>query len=163
MNNLEIIEKKNVLAKEDSAAFSTITPEESRAVYLKKMNATDTASQQLGTMQLTDEEGHLLAGSAVKEKQAAAIVQQKEEQAIIAQKEEQAIIQKKEEQAVIDAKLAAAKAHDKEDGVLDFGVQQDEAFEDKVAQKKAAYVAQQEQEEHWYDRAWNSLAKTFNY
>jgi hypothetical protein len=154
MNNLEIIEKKNVLAKEDSANFSAMTPEESRAVYLKKMNATDAASQQLGTMQLTDDEGHVLAGSAVKEKQAAAIVQQKEEQAII---------QKKEEQAVIDAKLAAAKAHDKEDGVLDFGVQHEDAFDDKVTQKKAAYVAQQEREEHWYDRAWQSLAKTFNY
>jgi hypothetical protein len=150
MNDLEIIEKKNTLSKIESNNLNfSISPEESKAIYLKKLDGAKASQVQLGALELADDHGQLVASSSGDAKQQAAIVQKK-----------------KEEQIIVDKKLAAAESHDNKDEVLDFGVNSDSA-RDAAVQKKKEAAAKEEQASQWWERdpyqAMKGQLKKFGY
>lgn len=150
MKDLEIIEKKNSFSKLDSNNLNfSISPEESKAIYLKKLDAASTSQLQLGALELEDDHGQLVTSSAEDTKQQAALVQKK-----------------KEEQIIVDKKLADGNSPDNKDGVLDFAVNSESA-KDAVVQKKKEAAAKEEQDSHWWERdlylAMKGQLKKFGY
>jgi hypothetical protein len=101
MNHHDIVEKKEIRAKEEAKDINfSISPEDSKAVYLKKCAAAKEGAADLGDLSLTGDNGQVVASSVADKK-------------IIAKKIEDA--------KIIDAKL------DKENvGDMDFGVDKDD-------------------------------------
>jgi|GEM_PF-3646103 hypothetical protein len=136
MHEKEIVEKKNYLAKADSTDLDfAISPEESKAIYLKKADSAAVSQGQLGNLELMDDHGDIVA-TAVGDK-----------------KKEAAIIQEKEDQAIIDKKIADAKLHDNDDDTLDFSVDAEQAAADEaVIVKKKEFLAEQQEEQGFWNR-----------
>ncbi len=144
MQNFEVIEKKNTIAKAETKDLDFgISPEESKAVYLKKIDAANGSSSQLGELSITYHDG-----------QAITTVAQKKDLAV---QEEQVIADK-----IRHAKLADAKFEDKTSGDLDFsvGVSLDEVVQDKLMVKQKEAAANQAPRTVW-ERTWDTIAAPF--
>lgn len=73
MNDYEIIEKKNYLAKIDQKELGfSMSPEESKAVYLKKVDAANQSVGNLNDMALTGDDGHVVSSTVAEKKDLAA-------------------------------------------------------------------------------------------
>ncbi len=136
MNDLEIIEKKDYLAKRDAQLDFSITPEDSQAVYLKKLDEAGASAQQLGDLSLTDDDGQVVATTVAQKKDLAA------------QLEAQAV-----EEKIRQGKLADAKLKGEPEGDLDFGVgaSSDQMSEEEVIKMKKEEALKSE-EPHWWQR-----------
>ena len=107
MNHHDIVEKKEILAKEKAQDIDfSISPEDSKAIYLKKCAAAEQSTADLGNLSLTDHDGQVVASSVADKK-------------IIAQKIEDA--------KIIDAKLGKEKHGD-----MDFSVDKYDLKEDDM-------------------------------
>lgn len=106
MNHHDIIEKKEILAKEKAQDFDfSISPEDSKAVYLKKCAAAEQSTADLGNLSLTDHDGQVVASSVADKK-------------IIAKKIENA--------KIIDAKLGKENLGDMDFSVDKYNLKDDE-------------------------------------
>lgn len=135
MNDLEIIEKKNHVSKLDSTLDFSISPEDSQAVYLKKLDAAAPSAQQLGDFSLTDHDGQVVVASTVAEKKDLA-----------AKLDAQAI-----EEKIRQSKLEDAKLEDETEGELDLsvGLTPEEMKEKEVIQLKEKSAVKSDEQPWW--------------
>lgn len=134
MNDLEIIEKKNYLAKQDAQLDFSISPEDSKAVYLKKLDEAGASAKQLGDLSLTDDDGQVVATTVAQKKD------------LTAQAEAQAVEEKIRQSKLADAKLKGEAEDDQDFGG---GLSSDQLSEDEVVQMKEKKALISEEQPWW--------------